>query len=90
MDFFDDKAKRLLKVEMMKRGVSTADLVNLLSNIGVEESKASIDSKISRGSFSAKFLIQCLTAIGCNKLEIEMYEQPLLIAAEPIETYKKH
>jgi hypothetical protein len=88
MSNWDDKAKRLLKSELVKRGVSNADLVLMLNEIGVEETKASIDSKISRGSFSATFLLQCLTVIGCRKLEIEDYESQLLMFAEPSESYK--
>lgn len=88
MSYLDDKAKRLLKSEMVKRGYTNADLVVLLNEIGVEETKASIDSKISRGSFSATFLLQCLSVIGCHKLEIEDFESQLLIAAEPNTTYK--
>ena len=89
MPNWDDKAKRLLKSELVKRGVSNADLVLLLNEIGVEETKASIDSKISRGSFSATFLLQCLTVIGCHKIEVENYESQLLMVAEPKEPYKK-
>lgn len=88
MSNWDDKAKRLLKSEMVKRGFTNADLVGLLNDIGIEETKASIDSKISRGSFSATFLLQCLTVIGCHKLDIEDYESQLLMVAEPNETYK--
>ena len=88
MSNWDDKAKRLLKSEMVKRGFTNADLVGLLNDIGVEETKASIESKISRGSFSATFLLQCLTVIGCHKLDIEDYESQLLMVAEPNETYK--
>lgn len=88
MSNWDDKAKRLLKSELIKRGVSNSSLVLLLNEIGVEETKASIDSKISRGSFSATFLLQCLTVIGCHKLEIEDYESQLLMVAELNEHYK--
>ena len=88
MSNWDDKAKLLLKSEMVKRGFTNADLVGLLNDIGIEETKASIDSKISRGSFSATFLLQCLTVIGCHKLDIEDYESQLLMVAEPNETYK--
>jgi hypothetical protein len=88
MSNWDDKAKRLLKSELVKRGITNADLVVLLNEIGVEETKASIDSKISRGSFSATFLLQCLTVIGCQKIEIEDFESQLLMVAEPNEYYK--
>ena len=62
----------------------------LLNEIGVEETKASIDSKISRGSFSATFLLQCLTVVGCHKIEIENYDSQLLMASEPNEPYKRN
>ena len=45
MQNWDDKTKRLLKSEMVKRGFSNTDLVGLLNEIGIEETKASIDSK---------------------------------------------
>lgn len=67
-DEFDwnELIKRLLKSELVRRGITNDELVNLLENIGVVETKASIDSKISRGTFSAAFLLQCLSAIGCK------------------------
>lgn len=86
---WNDKVKRLLKSELIKRGISNADLSLLLKEIAVHETKASIDSKISRGSFSASFFLQCLSVIGCSKIEIEEYESTLSIAAEPEVEYKK-
>lgn len=83
MSDWNDKVKRLLKSELVRRGISNSDLANMLEQIGVEETKSSIDSKISRGSFSAAFFLQCLTVIGCEKIEIEEYESRLAIAAEP-------
>ena len=87
MSNWDDKAKRLLKSELIKRGVTNADLVTLLNEIGIEETKASVDSRISRGSFSATFLLQSLSAIGCRKLEIEDYSIQLQMVAETNEPY---
>jgi hypothetical protein len=86
---WNDKVKRLLKSELIKRGVSNSDLALMLSEIGVEETKTSIDSKISRGSFSASFFMQCLSVVGCNKVEIEEYENNLFLVAEPRSEYKK-
>jgi hypothetical protein len=88
MTNWNDKAKRLLKSELIKRGVTNSELALMLDEIGVEETKASIDSKISRGSFSAAFFLQCLTVIGCQKIEIQDYENQVMIAAEPSLTYK--
>lgn len=89
MDNWNDKVKRILKSELIKRGVSNADLVMLLKEINIHETKASIDSKISRGTFSACFFLQCLSVIGCNKIEIEEFENLLSIAAEPNVEYEK-
>lgn len=83
---WNDKAKRLLKSELIRRGVSSEDLVALLDNIGVSESKASIDNKISRGTFSAAFLIQCLNAMGVRSFVPEVDSQ--MIISEPIVLYK--
>ena len=86
---WNDKVKRLLKSELVKRGFSNADLALLLRKIDVYETKASIDSKISRGTFSASFFLQCLSVIGCSKVEIEEYESNLLIASESDVKYEK-
>jgi len=85
---WNNKVKRLLKAELVKRGISTSDLVSLLKRHGIEETKSSIDSKISRGTFSACFFVQCLFVIGCHKIEIEEFENTFLIAAEPSVEYK--
>ena len=85
---WNDKAKRLLKSELMKRGISNADLALLLQKNGIFETKSSIDSKISRGSFSANFLLQCLTVIDCKKIEIEDYEKQFFVIVESKDTLK--
>jgi len=87
MSDWNDKVKRLLKSELVRRGISNSDLADMLEQIGIEETKSSIDSKISRGTFSASFFLQCLTVIGCEKIEIEEYESQLSIVAEPQADY---
>ncbi len=87
MSDWNDKVKRLLKSELVRRGISNSDLASMLEQIGIEETKSSIDSKISRGTFSASFFLQCLTVIGCEKIEIPAYENQLSIAAEPQADY---
>ncbi|KRD11225.1 hypothetical protein ASE21_05830 [Flavobacterium sp. Root901] len=89
MENWNNKAKRLLKSELIKRGITNSDLALLLNRKGIEETKASIDSKISRGSFSASFFLQCLSVIGCNKITIEDYQTNYLLVAEPETIYEK-
>lgn len=81
---WNDHSKRLLKAELVKRGISHEELAFRLQEIGLNETKSSIDSKISRGTFSASFLVQCLHVIGCNNFAIE---NQLLVAAEPYLEY---
>jgi hypothetical protein len=83
---WNEHSKRLLKSELVKRGISHEELALRLKKIGIYETKSSIDSKICRGTFSASFFMQCLHVVGCNNLNIE---NQLLIAAEPYFDYKR-
>lgn len=82
MSDWNNKVKRILKSELVKRGISTEDLTALLNENGCSETKSSVDSKISRGTFSASFFMQCLYVIGCNKIEIEEYRSNFM-SSEP-------
>ena len=64
-------AKGVLRAEMQKRGVSYADLVAKLETLGVESSEASLRNKVSRGGFSAAFLLQCMAAMGVMTLHLD-------------------
>lgn len=67
---WEDKVKGLLKGELKRRGVTYADLVGKLADIGVMDSEPNIRNKISRGKFTAVFLVQCLQAIGASSLRL--------------------
>ena len=58
------KARRLLKTELKRREVGYHQLVEKLAALGVNETYASIANKLSRGAFTAAFLLQCMEAIG--------------------------
>jgi len=87
MTDWNEKAKRYLKSELARKGVTHSRIAELINEVGGNETKASIDGKMSRGSFSAAFLIQSLSVIGCKKLEIEAYHEELSLAAEPKTNY---
>lgn len=65
---WENKVKLLLKGELARKGITYAQLVGKLAEIGVMDSEPNIRNKISRGKFTAVFLIQCLEAIGCSSL----------------------
>ena len=64
-------ARGILKAELKRRNLSYADLVEKLAEIDVEETRENIANKISRGKFTAVFLIQCLDVIGCTEIKID-------------------
>ena len=67
---WEDKAKRLLKGELARKGITYAELVGRLQDIGVMDSEPNIRNKISRGKFTAVFLLQCLEAIGTDAIRL--------------------
>lgn len=66
-----EKVKGMLKAELKKRHVSYKQLADKLGEMGISDTEANIKNKISRGGFTAVFLIQCLTAIECKHLRLE-------------------
>ena len=67
---WEDKAANILKAQLKLKGVTYAQLVERLAEIGVDEKEANIRNKLSRGKFTAAFLLQCLEAIGAERLEV--------------------
>lgn len=67
---WENRVKGMLKAELKRRNVTYADLVGKLADVGVMDSEPNIRNKISRGKFTAVFLVQCLTAIGVNEVRI--------------------
>lgn len=67
---WEKRVSNLLKAELKRKGVTYAGLVDKLAEIGIEEKEANIKNKLSRGKFSAVFLLQCLEAIGAERLTI--------------------
>lgn len=67
---FEARAKRLLKAELKRKGVTYAALAEKLRAVGVHETDRNLSNKISRGGFSAAFLIQCLDAIGVQDVRL--------------------
>jgi hypothetical protein len=55
---------------LKRRGISYGQLIANLAAIGVEEKEVNVRNKLSRGSFTAAYLLQCLTAIGATTLHL--------------------
>ena len=68
---WEAKARGLLRAEMAKQNLTYNQLVERLQAVGVSEDERNLRNKVSRGKFTAAFLLQCLTAIGCHTLHLE-------------------
>ncbi len=73
---WQQKVKGFLKAELKRKNVTYAGLVQSLQHLGFEETEDNIKNKISRGTFSATFLFQCMEAIGTQivALNVPYYE----------------
>lgn len=70
-EIWAERAKRFFKAELKRADVTYDDLADRLCRMGLPETKASIANKISRGTFSAIFLLASLKAIGCQNVRVE-------------------
>jgi len=68
---WEAKASKLLKAELKRKGVTYAQLVERLEAIGISEKEINVANKLSRGKFTAAFMLQCLSAIGSTVLHLE-------------------
>ncbi len=61
---WEAKARGILRAEMAKHNISYAQLVKKLAAIDVQEDERNLRNKVSRGKFTAAFMLQCMSAIG--------------------------
>ena len=67
---WNERAANLLKSELKRHGVTYAELVVKLAKIGIAEKEVNVRNKLSRGSFTAAYFIQCLEALGVRDLRL--------------------
>ena len=65
------KARGIIRSEMARQNVSYGQLVERLAAIGVQEDERNLRNKVSRGKFTAAFMLQCLAAIGVRHISVE-------------------
>lgn len=66
------EAKRMLRAELVRRGISVEELASKLTRLGVVESPKSLAVKISRGKFQLAFFLQCMAALGAETVTINV------------------
>ena len=67
-----EHAKNLLKAELKLRGIGYMSLADKLKADGIDENYNSISNKMSRGTFSFIFALQCFKAIGAEEIRLQL------------------
>lgn len=67
---WEARARGIIRGEMARHNITYAHLVEKLAAIGVQEDERNLRNKVSRGKFTAAFLLQCLSAMGAERLDI--------------------
>ncbi|MFS4439680.1 DUF6471 domain-containing protein [Paracoccaceae bacterium GXU_MW_L88] len=62
---WEAKAANILKAELKRQGVTYAQLAEMIG-----DKEPNVRNKLSRGKFSAAYMLQCLTAIGVDDLRL--------------------
>lgn len=68
---WEQEAKRILKAELVRSGVSYKMLAMRLGDLGVQDSESAIANRISRGKFSFAFFLQCMHALGIDQVRVD-------------------
>ena len=71
---WEKEAKAILKAEIKRRNLTYADLVERFGEMGTPITEPALRNKISRGSFSASFFLQCLAALKCSTVHFDFPE----------------
>jgi hypothetical protein len=67
---WEAEAKRILKAELARHGLTYKTLVSRLEVIGVKDEERAISNRISRGKFQFTFFLQCMRAIGVAEVDL--------------------
>lgn len=65
------KASRFLKAKLKQAGVTYSELAERMRTHGLEETEASITSKLARGTFAATFFLAALAALEMEGIRLE-------------------
>ncbi len=74
---WEEEARRILKAELARAGISYKTLAKRLDALGITESDVNLSNKISRGKFSFVLFLQCMKAIGVTSVDVTTAVEPL-------------
>ena len=68
---WEAKARGLLRAEMAKHGLTYAQMVEKLQTVSISKDERNLRNKVSRGKFTAAFLLQCLSAMETHTVHLD-------------------
>lgn len=69
---WENEAKGIVRAELERRRLTYQRLAVRLQAIGIKETERSIANKMSRGTFSFMFFLQCMHAIGVKTVTFDV------------------
>lgn len=75
-EYWTEQAKGILKSQLARKNMRYHDLAIALKAMGAEENQNTIATKLSRGTFSFAFFLQCMYALKIDYIDFEL--NPLL------------
>lgn len=63
---WEAKAANILKAELKRQGVTYAQLAEMIG-----DKEPNVRNKLSRGKFSAAYMLQCLDSLGLQSLRLD-------------------
>jgi hypothetical protein len=69
-----DRVRGMLRAELARRNLNYVDLADRLQSVGITETPKNLSNKIARGMFTAAFFMQCMAAIGCHTIRLDVGE----------------
>ena len=68
---WEAKARGIVRGEMARQNVTYPQLRERLQAMGIVEDERNLRNKVSRGKFTAAFMLQCLAALGSQSLRLD-------------------
>lgn len=69
---WNSKATIILKEKLARKKMKYHDLARALKDIGIDENQNSIATKLSRGTFSFTFFLQCMYALKIDYIDFAL------------------
>lgn len=68
---FELRAKQMIRNELVRSGLNHEQLVERLASMGVTDNVPNLRNKITRGRFTASFLLQVMVALGAKTIDLD-------------------